>query len=132
MWGPCLLELEEPSAVRRYSDTIPNTPRSYQSYPRSCSRLVNMKKTVAIIGAGPCGLVALREMLQAGHDAVLLERSAHLGGVFASATAYPNLHLTISNWAMAFSNFPDPSRLRYSAATEYLQYLHAYANFFRA
>ncbi|KAJ9610685.1 hypothetical protein H2200_005462 [Cladophialophora chaetospira] len=87
-------------------------------------------KRVVIVGAGPCGLVALKEMLQAGHDATLFERSEQLGGVFASATAYPNLHLTITNWAMAFSDFPDRTRLRYTTATEYLQYLHDYARHF--
>ncbi|KAK4938208.1 hypothetical protein LTR10_021281 [Elasticomyces elasticus] len=84
-------------------------------------------KRVAIVGAGPCGLVALKEMIEQGHEAVLHERSGKLGGIFATAAAYPNLHLTISNWAMAFSDFPDPTRLRYSTAGEYLQYLQHYA-----
>ncbi|KAH0834440.1 flavin-containing monooxygenase [Fonsecaea pedrosoi] len=85
---------------------------------------------VVIVGAGPCGLVALKEMVESGHEAVLFERSGRLGGVFASATAYPNLHLTISNWAMAFSDFPDPTRLHYSTAQEYLSYLDQYARHF--
>ncbi|OAP57196.1 hypothetical protein AYL99_07934 [Fonsecaea erecta] len=89
-----------------------------------------MKRRVVIVGAGPCGLVALKEMVESGHEAVLFERSGQLGGVFASATAYPNLHLTISNWAMAFSDFPDPTRLHYSTAQEYLHYLHEYARHF--
>ena len=63
-------------------------------------------KRIVIIGAGPCGLAALKEMLAAGHEATIIERSAVLGGTFASAKAYPNLHLTISNWLMAFSDFP--------------------------
>jgi dimethylaniline monooxygenase (N-oxide forming) len=84
-------------------------------------------KRVVIIGAGPCGLVALKEMRESGHDAILFERSATLGGVFASAAVYPNLHLTISNWAMAFSDFPDPERLCYPSAEEYLRYLQRYA-----
>ncbi|RAH58554.1 FAD/NAD(P)-binding domain-containing protein [Aspergillus piperis CBS 112811] len=87
-------------------------------------------KSVAIIGAGPCGLVALKEMLQAGLDATIYERSDQLGGLFATAMAYPNLHLTISNWAMAFSDFPDPSRMRYSTAADYLLYLQDYAHHF--
>ncbi|GLA66044.1 hypothetical protein AtubIFM55763_003210 [Aspergillus tubingensis] len=87
-------------------------------------------KSVAIIGAGPCGLVALKEMLQAGLDATIYERSDRLGGLFATAMAYPNLHLTISNWAMAFSDFPDPSRMRYSTAGDYLLYLQDYARHF--
>jgi dimethylaniline monooxygenase (N-oxide forming) len=87
-------------------------------------------KRVAIIGAGPCGLAALKEMREAGHEAVLYERSSALGGIFASAAVYPSLHLTISNWAMAFSDFPDPKRLCYSSANEYLQYLEEYARHF--
>lgn len=87
-------------------------------------------KSVAIIGAGPCGLVALKEMLQAGLDATIYERSDQLGGLFTTAKAYPNLHLTISNWAMAFSDFPDPSRMRYSTAGDYLLYLQDYARHF--
>jgi dimethylaniline monooxygenase (N-oxide forming) len=87
-------------------------------------------KRVAVVGAGPCGLVALKEMLEQGHNATLYERSEAIGGVFASATAYPNLHLTISNWAMAFSDFPDPTRLRYPTAREYLRYLHEYVRHF--
>ncbi|KIV82205.1 hypothetical protein PV11_04332 [Exophiala sideris] len=87
-------------------------------------------KRVAIVGAGPCGLVALKEMIEQGHEAVLLERSGKLGGIFATAAAYPNLHLTITNWAMAFSDYPDPTRLRYSTAEEYLQYLQSYVRHF--
>ena len=87
-------------------------------------------KRVVIVGAGPCGLAALKEMREGGHDAILFERSATLGGVFASACVYPNLHLTISNWAMAFSDFPDPQRLCYSSANDYLKYLQLYARHF--
>jgi dimethylaniline monooxygenase (N-oxide forming) len=87
-------------------------------------------KRVVIVGAGPCGLVALKEMRESGHDAILFERSTTLGGTFATAAMYPNLHLTISNWAMAFSDFPDPQRLCYSSAEEYLYYLQCYARHF--
>lgn len=80
-------------------------------------------KRVVIIGAGPCGLVALKEMRESGHNAILFERSSTLGGIFASAATYPGLHLTISNWLMAFSDFPDSERLCYPSAKEYLRYL---------
>ncbi|KAH8897900.1 FAD/NAD(P)-binding domain-containing protein [Thozetella sp. PMI_491] len=87
-------------------------------------------KRVAVVGSGPCGLAALKEMCDAGFEAMLFERSERMGGVFASAAAYPDLHLTISNWCMAFSDFPDPMRLCYPSAGEYLQYLHNYASHF--
>lgn len=89
-----------------------------------------LKKRVIIVGAGPCGLVALKEMREAGHNVHIFERSSTVGGVFAGAAAYPNLHLTISNWAMAFSDFSDPRRLCYSSAEEYLAYLQSYARHF--
>jgi dimethylaniline monooxygenase (N-oxide forming) len=54
-------------------------------------------KRVVIVRAGPCGLVALKEMLNSEHEAILFERSATLDGISASAAIYPNLHLTISN-----------------------------------
>ena len=81
------------------------------------------KIRVVVIGGGPCGLVALKELLEAGHGAILFERSASLGGVFASSTSYPGLHLTISNWMMAFSDHQDPTRLHYPSAEHYLAYL---------
>lgn len=88
-------------------------------------------KRVIIVGAGPCGLVALKEMLEAGHQATVLESRSHLGGVFASdGNAYPGLHLTISNWTMAFSDFPDRQRLCYPTAPAYLEYLKEYASHF--
>ncbi|KAI1174359.1 hypothetical protein F4777DRAFT_554214 [Nemania sp. FL0916] len=86
--------------------------------------------SVVVIGAGPCGLVALKELREAGHNAILFEASNQLGGVFASPVAHPDLHLTISNWLMSFSDFPDPARLHYPSAKDYLEYLHAYARYF--
>lgn len=87
-------------------------------------------KRVVIVGAGPCGLTALKEMLEHGHDAILFERSSQLGGIFASTTCYPDLHLTMSNWAMSFSDFPDDKRLHYQTAEEYLEYIHQYTAHF--
>jgi dimethylaniline monooxygenase (N-oxide forming) len=89
-----------------------------------------MHKKAVIVGSGPCGLVALKELIGAGHDAILFERSSGLGGVFASKMSYPGLHLTISNWMMAFSDHPDPSHLHYPTAEHYLAYLHSYAQRF--
>ncbi|KAI0456767.1 hypothetical protein F5B21DRAFT_124800 [Xylaria acuta] len=88
-------------------------------------------KDIIIIGAGPCGLVALKELREAGHDAIIFEASGVLGGVFASSVAQPDLHLTISNWFMAFSDFPDPTRLHYPSGEAYLAYLHAYSRHHR-
>lgn len=88
------------------------------------------KKRVIVIGAGPCGLPALKEMLAGGHDATTFERAPSLGGIFASSAMYHDLHLTLSNWAMAFSDFPNRDLQCYPNGEEYLQYLKDYASHF--
>ena len=55
---------------------------------------------VAIVGAGPSGLAALRALRQAGIDAVAFERGRRIGGVWTreerSTAAYRTLHLITS------------------------------------
>lgn len=88
------------------------------------------KRKVIVIGAGPCGLPALKEMLAGGHDVTTFERAPSLGGIFASSAMYHDLHLTLSNWAMAFSDFPNRDLQCYPSGEEYLQYLKDYASQF--
>jgi len=91
------------------------------------------KKNVVVVGAGPCGLAALKEMLEAGHSAVALEKGPGIGGVFCRThdTQYENLYLTISNMLMSFSDFPpEDMRIKYSSKNEYGAYLDAYADKF--
>lgn len=38
------------------------------------------RRRVVVVGGGPCGLVALKEMPQAGHDAIFVEKGAQIGG----------------------------------------------------
>lgn len=94
-----------------------------------------MQKKVVIIGAGPCGLVALKEMRERGHDAIALDKAAGIGGLFCKSHeargSYENLYLTISNMFMAFSDFPpEDLRVKYSSKEEYGSYLEAYADHF--
>ncbi len=94
------------------------------------------KKSVVVVGAGPSGLAALKEMREAGHDAVALEKAPGIGGVFGvsydAPGSYENLYLTISNMFMAFSDFPPLDlRLKYSSREEYGAYLEAYADAFQ-
>lgn len=90
-------------------------------------------RRVVIVGAGPCGLAALKELREAGHDAIALDKGPGIGGVFCRThdTQYDNLYLTISNLFMAFSDFPpEPLRIKYSSKDEYGRYLEAYADAF--
>ncbi|MCX4240255.1 flavin-containing monooxygenase [Paraliomyxa miuraensis] len=92
-----------------------------------------ISKHVVIVGAGPCGLAALKEMLEAGHTAVALDKAPAIGGVFRGEDdpTYENLYLTISSYLMAFSDFPPlEPRIKYSSKQEYQAYLEAYADAF--
>ncbi len=57
-----------------------------------------------IIGAGPCGIVATKELLEQGIENVLcLEQSDEMGGTFS--TSYESLRLTTSTTFSMFSDF---------------------------
>jgi len=84
-----------------------------------------------VIGAGPGGIVATKELLEKGFDDVLcLEQSDKLGGVFASS--YDNLLLTSSVTFSMFSDFWVGEGMSHHFWTkdEAVAYWKAYANHF--
>jgi dimethylaniline monooxygenase (N-oxide forming) / hypotaurine monooxygenase len=90
---------------------------------------------VAVIGAGPSGLVALKELLAAGIEAMGFEARAGIGGLFAfdetEGFVWESLRLTSSTLVTQFSDFPAPEgsplHLRHD---QYISYLAAYATRF--
>jgi dimethylaniline monooxygenase (N-oxide forming) len=94
-----------------------------------------LQRRVAVIGAGPSGLVTVKELLDEGHLPTCYERAASLGGVFRFAerdgVVWESCRLTSSILLTAFSDFPDPQRRTgHLAVGEYVDYLTAYANAF--
>jgi len=92
-------------------------------------------KRVAVIGAGPSGLVAVKELLDEGHHPTCFERANGLGGVFRfgenDGVVWESCRLTSSGLLTAFSDFPDPSgRTGHLTIGEYVEYLTAYAESF--
>ena len=90
---------------------------------------------ILIVGAGPSGLAALKEMREAGFDATAVDARPSFGGVFAldSGVTYDRLHLTISSVFMAFSDFPPPDvdkGVKFWSQREYYAYLAAYVEHF--
>lgn len=67
---------------------------------------------IGVVGAGPAGLAALRELRAAGLDAVAFERGARVGGVWTledrRTAAYRSLHLITSRARTEFASFPLP------------------------
>ncbi len=94
-----------------------------------------MTKRVAVIGAGPSGLVTVKELLDAGHVPTCFERAAGLGGVFrfdeAEGVVWESCRLTSSVPLTVFSDFPDPAgRTGHLTIDEYVGYLTAYTTAF--
>ena len=67
---------------------------------------------VAVVGAGPAGLAALRALTAAGIDAVAFERGARVGGVWTledrPTASYSSLHLITSRGRTEFAEHPMP------------------------
>ena len=85
-----------------------------------------------VIGAGPGGLVATKELLEKGFsDVVCLEQSDTLGGVFANG--YDNLLLTSSVTFSMFSDFwvGDGKSHDFWTKDEAVDYWKGYANHFK-
>ncbi|MBV1857199.1 MAG: NAD(P)/FAD-dependent oxidoreductase, partial [Nannocystaceae bacterium] len=90
---------------------------------------------ILIVGAGPSGLAALKEMREAGFEAVAVDSRSSFGGVFApdSGVTFDGLHLTISNLFMSYSDFPAPDvgkGVKFWSQKEYFDYLAQYVAHF--
>ena len=87
---------------------------------------------VAIVGAGPSGLVAAKHALQAGFDVAVFEASDDLGGQWhtnaAHSGVWPGMHTNTSRAMTAFSDFAAPADYPLHPAAEQIHaYLRAYA-----
>ena len=67
---------------------------------------------VAIIGAGPSGIVAAKHALEVGFDVTVFEASGVLGGQWDTTAAHsgvwPGMHTNTSRAMTAFSDFAPP------------------------
>ena len=87
---------------------------------------------VAVIGAGPGGLVAAKEAISAGLDTTVFEASDDLGGQWHTTAAHsgiwPGMPANTSRAMTAFSDFPaPPSHALHPPAEQVQDYLRAYA-----
>ncbi|MBN3779009.1 NAD(P)-binding domain-containing protein [Burkholderia sp. Ac-20345] len=92
-------------------------------------------RRVAVIGAGPAGLVSAKSALEYGLDPVILERSGSLGGVWndEGGRRWRSMHANISRFSspLIFSDFPWPdSAPLFPHWTDISAYLRAYATSF--
>ncbi|KAL3366121.1 hypothetical protein AABB24_010994 [Solanum stoloniferum] len=116
----------------------------------------NSPKNVAVIGAGPAGLVAARELQREGHIVVVFERENQLGGTWiytphtdsdpigvdpnrriVHSSLYSSLRVNLPREVMGFRDYPfvatkRPNRdpRRYPGHREVLDYLNDFASDF--
>ena len=88
-----------------------------------------LKRRVAVVGAGPSGIAAVKEFVAAGQDVTCFEAADSVGGLFARC--YDRAVLTSSAAITAFSDFPpDPVEHRHFTKDEYKTYLEKYVDNF--
>ena len=90
---------------------------------------------MAIVGAGPSGLVAAKHALEAGFDVAVFEASDDLGGQWHTTAAHsgvwPGMRTNTSRAMTAFSDFGAPADHPLHPAAEQIHaYLRAYAERF--
>jgi thioredoxin reductase len=93
---------------------------------------------VCVVGAGPCGLTTIKQLLDEGHEVVCFDKNTDVGGIWlrhdddgTEMKAYDNLRLTISMKLMAYSDYPFTQGRRFYSRPEYFGYLQEYARHYR-
>ena len=90
--------------------------------------------TVAVIGAGPGGLVAARWLLAQGFEPTLFEQAPTLGGQWTgrrgTSGVWPAMHTNTSRILTAFSDLAHQGDQSFLSNRDILDYLHRYAEIF--
>jgi len=94
-----------------------------------------LARSVAVIGAGPSGLVTVKELLDEGLEPTCFEAAGGVGGVFrfgeTDGVVWESCRLTSSPLLTSFSDFPAPAgRVMHLRASEYVEYLDRYCDAF--
>jgi dimethylaniline monooxygenase (N-oxide forming) len=93
-----------------------------------------MAGSVAVIGAGPGGLVAARWLLSQGFEPTIFEQSPTLGGQWAGldgrSGVWPSMHTNSSRVLTAFGELEHETDLVYPSNRDILDYLRRYAETF--
>jgi cation diffusion facilitator CzcD-associated flavoprotein CzcO len=93
-----------------------------------------MTGSVAVIGAGPGGLVAARWLLSQGFEPTIFEQSQTLGGQWTGRDGisgiWPTMHTNTSRILTSFSDLEHDNDLTFPSNRDILAYLHRYAETF--
>lgn len=81
---------------------------------------------VAVIGAGPSGLVAAKHLIEKGLHPTLFDKNTVLGGMWRpdGPTSWESLHTNLSRFSCCFSEHPWPeSASMFPSKQEVFDYL---------
>ncbi len=93
-----------------------------------------MTTRVAVIGAGPGGVITARWLLSQGFEPTIFERASMLGGQWTGldgrSGVWPTMHTNSSRIVTAFSDLEHETDRVYPSNRDILDYLHRYAETF--
>jgi flavin-binding monooxygenase-like protein len=93
-----------------------------------------MTGSVAVIGAGPGGLVTARWLLSQGFEPTIFEQATTLGGQWTGSPGisgiWPNMHTNTSRVLTAFSDLDHETGVTFPSNQDILAYLYRYAETF--
>jgi dimethylaniline monooxygenase (N-oxide forming) len=91
-----------------------------------------MTNRVAVVGAGPGGLIAARWLLSQGFEPTIFEQSTTLGGQWAGHSGrsgvWPTMHTNTSRVLTAFSDLEPVGGAVFPSNRDVLDYLYRYAD----
>jgi len=89
---------------------------------------------VLIIGAGPSGIVAAKEAIDAGLEPIVLEKSSSIGGIWnqESGSTWSSMSTNLSKYSCMFSDFPwNFETTTFPSQKDMLRYLNEYIRHFK-
>jgi cation diffusion facilitator CzcD-associated flavoprotein CzcO len=89
-------------------------------------------KTVAVVGAGPCGLATAKHAIQAGLTPFVYDARPDIGGLWQANTfAWEGLRTNATRYLVSFADHPWPEgHCLFPNKIEINKYLHSYADRF--
>uniref|UniRef100_A0A7S3K387 FAD/NAD(P)-binding domain-containing protein n=1 Tax=Aureoumbra lagunensis TaxID=44058 RepID=A0A7S3K387_9STRA len=89
-----------------------------------------LRKKIAVVGAGPSGLVTAKVLQSRGHEVVVIEKECSVGGAFRWRS-YEDSRMVSSKYLTAFSDLRIPASAdTHLTLDDYVKYLEAYTKKF--